>query len=77
MFCGLLNQLGDHHHYDYVFDYKDDDDNGKRVTAYGERGDHLSTQSTHLLFNQLDYNADINCQYLKDDCLKFKVIVLP
>ena len=68
----LLNQLGDHHHYDYVFDYKDDE--GKRVTR-GERGNYLTTQSTCLPLNQLDYDAKADCQYLKDDCLKFKVIV--
>ena len=69
----LLNQCGDHHHYDYVFDYKHND-RGKRVTR-GERGHSLPTQSKCLPLEQLDYNADIDCQYLKDDCLKFKVIV--
>ena len=68
----LLNQCGDHHRYDYVFDYKDND--GKRVTS-GEHGEHLLTQSTYLPFDKLDYNTKINSQYLKDDCLKFKVIV--
>ena len=29
----LLNQCGDHRHYDYVFDYKVSDDEGKRVTS--------------------------------------------
>ena len=70
----LLNQCDDHHHYDYVFDYKDND-RGKRVTN-GERGAGLSPQGTHLPFDQLGYNADTNCQYLKNDCLKFEVSVL-
>ena len=70
----LLNQCDDHHHYDYVFDYKDDD-RGKRVTD-GERGAALSPQGTHLPLDQLSYNADTNFQYLKDDCLKFEVSVL-
>ena len=70
----LLNQCGDHHHYDYVFDYKDND-RGKRVTS-GERGAALSPQGAHLPLDQLDYNADTNCQYLKDDHLKFEVSVL-
>ena len=69
----LLNQLGDYHHYDYVFNYKDND-RGKRVTR-GERGDHLLPQNTFLPFDQLGYNVIDNCQYLKDDCLKFKVLV--
>ena len=71
----LLNQCGDHHHYDYVFDYKDNNDQGKRVTD-GERGAVLAPQGTCLPFDQLGYNADTNCQYLKDDCLKFEVSVL-
>ena len=70
----LLNQLGDHHHYDYIFNYKDNDDNGKRVTS-GERGNYVATQSKRLLLYQLGYSASSDCQYLKDDCLKFKVIV--
>ena len=68
----LLNQCGDEDHYDYIFDYKDNE--GKRVTG-GERGSRQTTQSTCLPLNQLDYDAKANCQYLKDDCLKFKVIV--
>ena len=69
----LLNQCGNRHHYDYVFDYKDKKQ-GRRVNK-GNRGKYLSTQSARLPLDQLDYDADINCQYLKDDCLKFKVIV--
>ena len=67
----LLNQLNDHHHYDYVFDYKDEEQ-GKRVPG-GELGEHLETLT--LPFSRLDYDASNKCQYLKDDCLKFKVIV--
>ena len=70
----LLNQCGDHHHYDYIFAYKDNE--GRRVTG-GERGSRLTTQSTGLPLNQLDYDPYTNCQYLKDDCLKFKVIIPP
>ena len=71
----LLNQRGDYHHYDFVFDYKYSG-NGQRVIS-GERGDYLSSQTTQLPLDQLDYNATTICQYLKDDCLKFKVIVPP
>ena len=69
----LLNQCGDHHHYDYVFDYKDRDDKGGRVTS-GERGKWHETQSECLPLLQLGYSASTDSQYLKDDCLKFKVI---
>ena len=69
----LLNQCGDHHNYDYVFDYKYSDDKGKRVTS-GERGKWHETQSKLLPLRQLGYSASTDSQYLKDDCLKFKVI---
>ena len=69
----LLNQYGNHHHYDYVFDYKDTG-KGERVTSR-ERGKHL--QTTTLPYTRLGYNSSSNCQYLKDDCLQFKVIISP
>ena len=47
----LLNQCGDDHHHDYVFDYKDKVQ-GQRVTS-GERGTHLQTQSRCLSYNEL------------------------
>ena len=68
----LLNQCGDEDHYNYIFDYKDND--GKRVTT-GERGNYLTTQSICLPLNQLGCDPKANCQYLKDDCLMFKVII--
>ena len=71
----LLNQLGDHHHYDFVFDYKDND--GGNRPDREELKFHLKQQLDRLQYYQLDYNAYVNCQYLKDDCLKFKVIVSP
>lgn len=37
----------------------------------------LSSQSTCLTIDKLGYNTYINCQYLKNDCLCFKVIVHP
>ena len=70
----LLNQLGDHHHCDFVFDYKDSDDKGKRVDS-GERGESYILSMNCLSIRQLDYKTDTNCRYLKDDCLKFKVVV--
>ena len=69
----LLNQLGDHHHYDYVFDYNDKEQ-GKKVTR-GLRGEYLGTAT--LPYSRLGYNSSTNCQYLKDDCLQFKVIIPP
>ena len=70
----LLNQCGVHDHHDFVFDYRDSS-KGERVTD-GERGEfYLETVSKCISYDQLDYNADTNCQYLQDDCLKFKVIV--
>ena len=71
----LLNQLGDHHHYDCVFDYEDMTEGGRVIED--KRGDYLSTQSKHLPLDKLNYKCRTNCQYLKDDCLKFKVILPP
>ena len=71
----LLNQCGDYHHYDYVFDYYDKN-KGKRVVT-GEHESWLETQSSRLPLHKLDYNADIKCQYLKNDSLKFEVIIPP
>ena len=69
----LLNQLGDHHHYEFVFDYKDNEA-GNRPNK-GEMTLYHKQQYDRLQYYQLEYNAYVNCQYLKDDCLKFKVIV--
>ena len=73
----LLNQCddGDQYHYDYVFYYKYSD-KGERVTS-GELGDYLSSQTSQLPLDQLGYNPNTNCEYLKNDCLKFVVIVPP
>ena len=71
----LLNQLGDHHHYDYVFDYEDMTEGGRVIGD--KQGDYLITQSKYLPLDKLNHKSHINCQYLKDDCLKFKVIVPP
>ena len=70
----LLNQRGNHHHYDYVFDYTDNNVKGKRVTS-GEQGDYVNTQSKRLLLCQLGYSGSTDSQYLRDDCLKFRVIM--
>ena len=92
----VLNQCGDHNHYDYLFDFRDNDrDSGKRQQAWklplqsrnqfhaedvtGDKQEMcLLSQSACLTIDKLDYNADdTNCQYLKNDCLYFKVIVHP
>ena len=69
----LLNQKGEYHHYNFVFDYEGSG-KGRRVTK-GKRQRYL--QSTgYLLYDELNYHDDTNCQYLRDDCLMFKVIVV-
>ena len=74
----LLNQCGDHHHYDYIFDYKGTS-SGKKVTSgAGKQGEQLPSQRTcPLPLYQLHYYDDTDCQYLKNDCIFFKVIVPP
>ena len=71
----LLNQLSDDNHYDYVFDYsRAIDRESQRVTS-GERSARRSSSTPNLPFATLEYNPSKKCQYLKDDCLKFRVFV--
>ena len=71
----LLNQLSDDNHYDYVFDYLyASDSDSQRVTS-GERSTNKVPFGPHLPVTALDYNSSKKCQYLKNDCLKFKIFV--
>ena len=71
----LLNQLSDDNHYDYVFDYSQaGDEESQRVTS-GERSAPKGSSTPILSFHALECNSSKKCQYLKDDCLKFRVRV--
>ena len=71
----LLNQLSDDNHYDYVFDYSRARDNQSRRVRIGKRSEEMDPTTPRLPLTALGYNASKKCQYLKNDCLKFKVFV--
>ena len=69
----LLNQLEDKNHYERTIEFPAEHMASQRVmdskrgTGYG--------WPQFIPPNDLDYNADTNCQYLKKDCLVFRVSV--
>ena len=71
----LLNQLSDDKHYDHVFDYsRASDGESQRVTS-GEKSTSKISSTPYLPIASLESNSSKICQYLKDDCLKFRVFV--
>ena len=70
----LLNQLEDGNHHTHTINFTDTTDPTiiNRVTSGERAGDGRGT-GTFLLHTQLDLNSKGNCQYLKDDHLKFRV----
>ena len=73
----LLNQLEDKNHHDVTVAFpqgKDDDIN--RIVMVGEKWGGLGHRQ-FISHEALRYNAATNCQYLKDDCLYFRVAVEP
>ena len=71
----LLNQLSDDNHYDHVFDYSQvNDSRSQRVTS-GERSGAKAPSTPYLPLTDLEYNSSKICQYLKNDCLKFKIVM--
>ena len=71
----LLNQLSDDNHYDYVFDYSRANDSQSQRVAIGERSINKGPSTRYLLLTALEYNSSKKCQYLKNDCLKFRIFV--
>ena len=72
----LLNQLEDKNHREAKATYNTDErkDHNSRVTD-GELGDGGYGKPKFVSHEELDHRADINCQYLKDDSLYFRVSV--
>ena len=70
----LLNQLEDGNHRTHTINFTGTTDPTviNRVTS-GERADSGWGIATFLPHTQLDLNSQENCQYLKDDQLKFRV----
>ena len=68
----LLNQLEDNNHYSRDITFPPDNRASQRVM-----NDEISSNGWgfpgYISHSALGYNADKNCQYLKDDCLYFKI----
>ena len=70
----LLNQLEDDNHYSRTVAFSNDNVASQRVVKE-ERALRGYGKSCYILHSDLGYNAAKNCQYLKDDCLYFRVKV--
>ena len=70
----LLNQLEDGNHLTYTINFTETTNPTiiNKVTS-GERAGKARGNTTFLPHTQLDLNSKRNCQYLKDDQLKFRV----
>ena len=67
----LLNQNADKNHYTYDYSYDRDCKYGCRVTI-GEKNYGWGC-SRFISHSELDQDSDSTVQYLKDDCLKFRL----
>ena len=69
----LLNQLEDENHFTYTLVYPEDkDDEGNRRVVDSDMGPGYG-MPRFISHDQLGYDAEQNCQYLKDDCLYFRI----
>ena len=67
----LLNQIADENHHMYDYSYDKDCDYGCRVTI-GEKNYGWGC-SRFISHSELEQDSDSMVQYLKDDCLKFRL----
>ncbi len=70
----LLNQLEDENHHCESFTHDGTRNSSKRVTDR-ERSSNGSGVPAFIPHGDLGFNATKNCQYLKDDCLVFRISV--
>ena len=70
----LLNQLADENHHTRTVSFPRNGEVSRRVVD-GEMAPTGYGWSKFISHDQLDYNADQNHQYLKDDCLYFRIKV--
>ena len=68
----LLNQLSDSNHSEPVKFYFDGSSWACQRVTTGTKSSY-STWSNSIPHNRLSYDADKKCQYLKDDCVFFRV----
>ena len=71
----LLNQLQDSNHHIKFLDYPKGDNRKsmQRVPVEGDRAEFAYGLPTFIPHEDLEFNAAKNCQYLKDNCLYFRV----
>ena len=70
----LLNQLEDENHYSSNIKFIPDDASSLRVMSKKASRNGWG-QRYYISHSDLGYNAPMNCQYLKDDCLYFRISV--
>ena len=70
----LLNQLEDKNHHSMTTMFPSDNECIQRVVNE-ERASLGWGKSTYISHSNLGHNKPKNCQYLKDDCLVFKISV--
>ena len=68
----LLNQLKDENHYKKSYTFRGTEDASKRVTGQERAGSGCGV-SGFISLTELGFNPAKNCQYLKDDCLVFRI----
>ena len=71
----LINQLSDGNHYEYVFDYSQAGDAESQRVTRGIRSMFLLPSNPHLPLTDLNYRPSNNTLYLKNSCLKFRIVV--
>ena len=68
----LINQLEDKHHHQGSYTHNGTAESSERVTDQ-ERADVAQGVRAFIPHSELGFNAANNCQYLKDDCLVFRI----
>ena len=69
----LLNQLADENHLTYQVTYPEDmDDESNRRVVDSDKGLGYGGEC-FIDHDELGHNVANNCQYLKDDCLYFRI----
>ena len=68
----LLNQLLDDNHYDYIFDYSRTSHMESQWITSDKWSDCRLPSTHNAPLTALEYSSFKKCQYLKNNCLKFK-----
>lgn len=70
----LINQLDDKNHWSKTVRFKEDKDGSQRVVEIdNDRENSCFGRPEYVPHSSLGYNPANNCQYLKDDCLYFRM----